>query len=110
MFVRNSQVLGVCHQMVADKRVSLRAVALAGRGITAGALNTVWTLDVGKPSLSGEELADALIEFGELVAALVELWRRFQAEEIPEPHFEERLEAIVVDMERWLTERNPGQG
>ncbi|MFI5607041.1 hypothetical protein [Amycolatopsis sp. NPDC051903] len=105
MQVKNSEVLDIWLRIAADERVSRRGDALAGRGITVDALATMWALEVGKPSLPGLALADLLIEFGNLIDRLAELWRSSDDDSVPRLMFEDRLEDLVVAMESWLVAR-----
>ena len=103
MAVRNSEALEVLLQVAADSRVSWRAVELAGRGIAADAAGVIWVMSVGKRSLGGEELADLLIEQGDLVDVLADSWRSFDGGEITGADFEMRLEGFVLGFEGWIS-------
>jgi hypothetical protein len=101
MAIRNSEALDVLIRVAADSRVSWRAVELAGRGISADAAGTIWVMDSGKKSLSGDAFADLLMAQVELVDELADTWRLFDEQDISLKEFEERLESIVVRFEEW---------
>jgi hypothetical protein len=97
-FVRNSETIDVLLGVIADPAVSLRAVGFAGRGITADVAGTMWTLGYGKVSLGAFELADRLMERGDLDDRLTELCLSL-ASGASQADFEEELERIVVAIE-----------
>ncbi|WP_432855027.1 hypothetical protein ACQPXB_21420 [Amycolatopsis sp. CA-161197] len=89
--------------MAADSRVSWRAVGMVGRAISAEAAFTQWTVETGKPSLNGEELADTLIGFGEVVDELVKLWSSLQCGDVSREKFESDLQLLVSRMEQFTS-------
>jgi hypothetical protein len=109
MAVKNSEALEVFLKVAADSRVSWQVVELAGRGISADAAGVLWVLSVGKSETEGEELADLLMEQGELVDTLGEAWRGFDSGSIPEEDFELRLRSVVTNFEEWVARRR-GRG
>lgn len=102
MVARNSEMLDVLLQVAADPTVSWRAVELAGRGISADAAGTLWTLSEKKRTTSAEELADLLMEQADIVDALTAAWRSFGDGELSKEQFESRLEDAVHGLEEWL--------
>lgn len=107
MATRNSEALEVFLRIAADPRVSWRAVELAGRGISADAAGVTWVISEGKRSLSGEGLADLLVEQSEQVDELVECWRAFEEGAISPEDLEGYVESVVLKLEGWFVRASP---
>jgi hypothetical protein len=100
---QESAALGVFLALAAAPDVSFGVVELAGRGITADATATRWTLDIGAPTVDDAALADKLAGLRVLDDQLVRLWHAFRSRAVPLAVLESDLERIVIELETWPT-------
>lgn len=108
--VCNSPSIDVFDKIIHNPQGSLRAVEIAGRGISASARCTI-TATSGKAHPRDIPLDEALrtteadveqlMDLGVIEDDLVELWRRRCVDEVDDAEFEEALEQVVGRFEAW---------
>jgi hypothetical protein len=110
MLVRNSRMLGLLDQVLHGPLGTLRAVELAGRGISAEARCTQAVLEDKmtvssdpSPSVRQRALAaaDLLTDLGAVEDDLAEAWRRRCTDDLDDLTFEAALDSAIRRLEEW---------
>lgn len=99
-FVKNSETIDTLLKVITHPAASLRSVGLAGRGIAADVAGTIWLLEYGKANVGALDLADRLIERGDLDDRLTALCSALGSG-MSEADFEAELESVVIAIESW---------
>jgi hypothetical protein len=98
---QESAALGVFLALAAAQDVPFGVVELAGRGITAEAAATQWTVDASRTTAPDTVPAERLRALGTLEDQLVLLWQGFRGGATPLGTLRTGLEQIVTELEAW---------
>ncbi len=90
-------------RLIAEPRVSLRAVELAGLALAADAVATALTIEAGSPESNDSGLAELLLT--DEVAATV---RQFEQQELTIRELENKLAGIVATLDEWSQRESSG--